>query len=433
LTLVIQKEADIPRVRSKVKLLVRAIGAPVLQMTRLAVGASETARLLLQMYGGGKVRISLFPYEALEVECGLELLFHGNAFCLKGDVCPLDNEALLALSPFPGLKKVFDSVLVMGGIRGRKITIRCRSTNLGLTWKKVHGRLSVIRKELFADTEESYMENLRAKHDEVLRLLRDKTEKNRLLDQSNTELLKLSNDLEEMARERTIIEMSLRIADQVRNPATVIGGMARRLLEKGDFADRELKKIKMIVTEADKIEELVKQFNRMAADRRTLFGRENLVLLMEEALKACPTLRRKNLRARVDAPSQLVEIHANPQVLKIALVHILRYLTEQSAEGEELSIVIVKGGEPQVTITGKTDAGAQDISAAAGGPSGKVVPGSQTGLELVRQILNEHQAGFSSEIDGTGRITVSIRFPRVFHEQGDPLGLMGNRGAAYDR
>lgn len=30
------------------------------------------------------------------------------------------------------------------------------------------------RKELFADTEESYMENLRDKHDEVLQLLKEK-------------------------------------------------------------------------------------------------------------------------------------------------------------------------------------------------------------------------------------------------------------------
>ena len=65
LTLVIEKEADVPRIRSKVKLLVRAIGAPVLQVTGLAVGASETARLLLLRYGGGKVRISLFPYEVV--------------------------------------------------------------------------------------------------------------------------------------------------------------------------------------------------------------------------------------------------------------------------------------------------------------------------------------------------------------------------------
>lgn len=41
-------------------------------------------------------------------------------------------------------------------------------------------------------------------------LFLDTLEQNLLLDQSNNELLQLSNDLEELARERTIIVMSLR-------------------------------------------------------------------------------------------------------------------------------------------------------------------------------------------------------------------------------
>jgi len=418
LTLVIQKDADIPRVRSKVKLLVRAIGAPVLQITGLAVGASETARLLLKRYGGGKVRISLFPLEVVRVECAVELLFHGNSSCLLGDVCPLDQQALLASPPFPGLMTVFDTVWVQGGIRGRKITVRCRSTKLGVGWEDIQGRLRSIRKELFADTEESYMENLRAKHDEVVRLLREKTEKNRLLDQSNNELLQLSNDLEELARERTIIEMSLRIADQVRNPTTVIGGMARRLLNKGDLGDREQKKISLIAAEADKIEEIVKQFNTMAAQRRMLLGRENLVVLMEDAIQACPTLLRKNIRINFDAPSEPVEIYANRQVLKIALIHVLRYLTWQLAEGGEVSIVIEDGDEVQVLFLNRPEFAEPGERGDFGNRKAGDEIDRDNGLELVRQILTEHQAGLSVESDADGRIAISMHFPQVFREHG---------------
>lgn len=419
LTLVIQKEADIPRVRTKVKLLVRAIGAPVLQVTGLAVGASETARLILQQYGGGKVRISLFPQEVVPLECGIELLFRGNAPCLSGKVCPLDEHALQALDPFPGLMTVFDVVQVQGGIRRRRITVHCRSRKLGVAWENVYGRLSGIRRELFADTEESYMENLRAKHDEVVSLLREKTEKNRLLDQSNNELLQLSNDLEELARERTIIEMSLRIADQVRNPATVIGGMARQLLDKGGLPEREQKKINMIAAEADKIEEIVKQFNAMAEQRKILFDRENLVALLGDALQTCPTLRRKNITIKLDAPSDPVEIHANRQVLKIALIHVLRYLTRLLVEGEDLDIVVENRDEPLVSFSARSK-GLQYRVGSKGPDNIEAVDetAQETSLELVRQILAEHQAGLTMENDGDGRTGISIRFPRVFQEQG---------------
>jgi len=419
LTLVIQKEADIPRVRSKVKLLVRAIGAPVLQVTGLAVGTSETARLILQQYGGGKVRISLFPHEVERLECGIELLFRGNAPCLSGKVCPLDEQALQALDPFPGLMRVFDIVQIQGGIRGRRITVHCRSTKLGVSWENVHGRLSGIRRELFADTEESYMENLRAKHDEVVSLLREKTEKNRLLDQSNNELLQLSNDLEELARERTIIEMSLRIADQVRNPATVIGGMARRLLDKGGLPEREQKKINLIADQADKIDQIVKQFNVMAEQRRILFDRENLVALLGDALQACPNLQRKNIAIKLDAPSDPVEIHANKHVLKIALIHVLRYLTRLLTEGEELDIVVENSDKPLVTFSARS----AGIQYRAGDESVVNIEAvdetaQESSLELVRQILTEHQSSLQVESEREGRKGISIRFPRVFQEQG---------------
>ncbi len=417
LTLVIQKETDIPRIRSKVKLLVRAIDAPVRQVVGLAVGASETARLLLQKYGGGKVRISLFPQKIMNIDCGVELLFHGKTSCLKGRICPVDEQALLVLPPFPGLMTVFDSVQVQGGTGGRKITIICRNIRLGVTWEEVHKRLSSIRGELFADTEESYVENLRAKHDEVVRLLQEKTEKNRLLDQSNNELLQLSNDLEKLARERTIIEMSLRIADQVRNPATVIGGMARRLMEKGNLTGREQKKIQVIASEAEKIEALVKQFNTMAAERRTLFAREDLVLLIEDALQTCPTLQSKNIRVKLYAPPKPVEIHANRQVLKVALVHILRYLTRQLPEGEGLSVDIGKGMEPRLTINCKLDSVEHMGSEKPTAMDSATESDKAKGLELVRQILTEHQAEFTVESNAEGKVAVSIRFPRVFHEQ----------------
>lgn len=417
LTLVIQKDADIPRIRSKVKLLVRTIGASILHSTGLAVGASEMARLLLKRYGGGKVRVSLFPLKVVRVECGLELLAHGKSGCLLGNSCPLDKDALLSSSPFPGLMKVFDTVQVHGGIRGKKITVHCRSTKLGVAWDDIHGHLSSIRRELFADIEESYMENLRAKHEEVVRLLREKTERNQLLDQSNNELLQLSNDLEELARERTIIEMSLRIADQVRNPTTVIGGMARRLLAKGELGDREKKKISLIAIESGKIEKIVQQFNTMAAERKTLFGRENLVILLKDALQACPTIHRKNIRLAFVEPPEPVEIYANRQLLKIALIHVLRYITQLSPEGEELSISIVDNDEVQVMFSVRLEEEESEISPILlkQDATDDVVRGR--GLELVRQILAEHQAGLSIENTTEGRLGISMDFPQVFREQ----------------
>ncbi len=157
-----------------------------------------------------------------------------------------------------------------------------------LAWNsRTLGRVREIRKELFSDTEESFLENLRAKHDEVLLSLRGKTEQNRILDQVNNELLQLGNELEELARERTIVEMSLKIADQVRNPATVIGGLARQLVKKNTLPEKIKLKVSQIMEQADKVEQIVSQFHHMADERRNLFTQEDLVQLVR---KACRTV-----------------------------------------------------------------------------------------------------------------------------------------------
>ena len=415
LTLVIQEEADIPRVRSKVKLLLRAIGALDLQVTGLAVGASETTRLILRLYGSGNIRIVLFPLQDRSLFCGLELLFHGFSGCLPGTGCPMDEQELLSLPPFPGLEKVFASLLVTGGIRGRDIRIRCRSSSLGIDWDTVYRRLGEIRSALFADTEESYMENLRAKHDEVVRLLREKTEQNQLLDQSNYELLQLSNDLEELARERAIIELSLRIADQVRNPITIIGGMARRMLEKGGLSDQNQKKVSLIGDEAAKVEEMVRQFNRMAAEQRTIITRENLAVLLQEAVQACPTLQKNQLRVTFAIPEEPVEIHANRQVLKVALVRVLRYLTGQSRVGSEMAIAVTGQDRPEARFRIRRDLDELDDRnrEAEQSSNGNDLPAE---LELVRQIVTEHQAEVNMDNDADSSAVI-ITFPRLFSEQ----------------
>ncbi len=424
LTLVIQEEADIPRVRSKVKLLLRSTGAPDLLVTGLAVGASEATRMILRLYGGGNVRIFLFPLQEKTLVCGLELLFHGFSGCLPDNICPQDQEEQLALSPFPGLKKVFAAVRVSGGVQGRDIRIRCRSNSLGVAWDTVYRRLAEIRSDLFAGTEESYMENLRAKHDEVVRLLQEKTEQNQLLDQSNYELLQLSNDLEELARERAIIELSLRIADQVRNPITIIGGMARRMLEKGGLSEQNKDKISLIGVEAAKVEEMVRQFNRMAAEQRTVITRENLVALLEKAVQACPTLQQRQLGVSFVVPETPVDIHANRQVLKVALVRVLRYLTRESIVGGEMVITVTGAEKPEVTFRIQRESAElhyrnreeQEQKQEKEQEQRADSKGLPAPLELVRQIVTEHQAEVKMESDADSAAVI-ISFPRRFSEQ----------------
>ncbi len=425
LTLLIEKGDDVPRVRDKVKIAARAFGCPRLQVTRLATAASESARFLLRLYLGGKMRLSLVRQEG--DSAGLELLFRSRMACGKGGPamaasCPASREALLQMEPLSVLATLFDGFDLQGGIGGAPITFRYRSRVGGLAWnEEMLRRAGEIRRELFADTEESYLENLRAKHDEVLQLLREKTEQNRILDQANNELLQLSNDLEELARERTIIEMSLKVADRIRNPTTVIGGLARQLVRKGGLPAPVEKKIRQIMAQADQIENIVKQFHRMAAERRSLIVREDLVQLVRECLQSCHALSRKSMTPVLEVDREPVPVLVNRHVLKVAILNVLRHAAKASPEGGEVRIRITTGGkgaELSVTYQGEgLDAG---TLAELAQPAGGVLPAGRSGLMLVRQILAEHQASLTAEnIESPAPgARLTMRFPVYWQEHG---------------
>lgn len=432
LTLVIQKPADIPMVRKKVKLLTCSIGCSRRQVARFATAASELARILLTCCHGGKISLSFLRSAAGAEPAGLvlEFVFDSSGPCdawmeeRKKKFCA-EGKNLVAGPPFLGVHRVFEEVEIEGGVGTVPLTIRCRRSLAHLPGtENLLTRIKAIRKDLFADTEESYMENLRAKHDEVLRLLEEKTEQNRMLDQSNNELLQLSNDLEALAQERTIIEMSLKIADQVRNPATVIGGLAGQLLRKGLLPEKAARKIQQIADQAERIDQIVHRFHAMADERRDLFVQEDLVLLVQDALQSCPTLGKRAIEPVFETGNPSVFIHANRRVLKVALIHVLRHAATVTPAGGRV-IIRVDSDRKHATITvvdQGTGFSAEDLDE-LGHPSESSLQIGQPGLALVRHILAEHQGVLqvanSTEPGEGGRLV--MRFPLIWREQGKIL------------
>lgn len=430
LTLVVQKSADIPMVRKKVKLLTCSIGCSRMQVARFATAASELARILLICCHGGKVSLSFFRSGAESSGLFLEFVFHSSGACdaltteQNRARCARGKE-LVSKPPFPGVQRVFDELEIEGGVGVVPLTIRCRSSLADLPGtENLLSRIKAIRKDLFADTEESYMENLRAKHDEVLRLLQEKTEQNRMLDQSNNELLQLSNDLEALAQERTIIEMSLKIADQVRNPATVIGGLAGQLIRKGRLPEKAVRKIRQIADQAERIDGIVHRFHAMADERRDLFVREDLVKLVQDALQSCPTMGKRAIEPVLELGEQSVFIHANRRVLKVALIHVFRHAAGVTPAGGQV-IIRVDSDREHATITvvdQGTGFSAEDLNELQQPPENRLKVG-QPGLALVRHILTEHQGELQVEnsmVPGEGGRLV-MRFPLIWREQGKNL------------
>lgn len=424
ITLVINRRQDIPLIRAKVKMLAGAARFPRLVVTQLSTAASEMARLLWQKYGGGKVNLAIIHSLEKDGQTGLALEFEGRKPFInldngsKADSVSADYiyEDFGRLAAVKGARSVLDQVVLaqgMRGMRGMPVSIKCLKWGLELTWEELQQVEDQIRKELFGDTQESYVENLKVKHNEVVKLLREKSARTKELDRVNAELLFMTRSLEGMAEERTMVEMSLRIADRIRNPATVIGGLANLLVARSTGGDKEKKRLLALKKQAEKLEEAVRDFDSLAARKKNLFRNEDLIEVVNEALSLCVTLSRKKIQPKLILPDKKVLVQANRRTMIIALLTIFRHAAAASAVGGEVTVKMTSSeGRPCITVLYS-----QTASSAAMRRENR----NQT-LNLASQIMAEHQGEVSfKDKEGPGALqSIEICLP-LFWREADPL------------
>ncbi len=430
LTLVVRKGRDIPLVREKAKALAKICSFSRIASVQLATAASEVARFLMKTSGGGTVSFFLIccridQHVKKTSYGGIELFFEGQAHT------PIEAGTNNATShwpsleeferspPIPGLKKVLDEISIEGWAPGGTLKIKGIKWGRYLSWEKIQGKDKLIRKQLFPDTEKSYLENLRAKHQEVLRLLRELTSKNRELDQANSELLQLSRDLEILAHERTMTEIALRIADRIRNPATVIGGLARILLKRFPDGTPNRDKINAIFKEAIRLERIVGDFEKLAKKHVQSFEEVDLKKIVLEVLTTWrPALLQQAIKLTENMTDAPVMIRANTQTLKVALLHVLKNAVEASRAGGEIIVTVSKDkGRPFVSIEDQGYGIKKSVMKELfKGPVTTKKSGTGLGLMMVQQIVKEHQGEIrveSAEGEGT---KIILLFPKRWKE-----------------
>ncbi|HID97750.1 MAG TPA: hypothetical protein EYP57_06140 [Thermodesulfobacteriaceae bacterium] len=428
LTLVIRKDKDVPRIRTKAKLFAGICRINRISAIQIATAASEMSRLLLKYTNGGTVSYSIVFSRTLcprgEKCGGIELLFQGrragrNWNVLQADSGRSASEFLYDISPISSLKKILDHVIAEEGQSGIPLKVQAIKWGFDFSWDDLQGQQEIIREQLFEDTEESYLENLRAKHGEVLRLLRELATKNYKLDQTNVELLQLSQDLEVLAHERTVAEIGLRIADQIRNPATAIGGLVRVLIRQvpEDFPGR--KKLETIFREAQKLEEIVSNFEKLAQQQSTFFEEADLRLIVEDVLKTWrPLLIKKGVTASEAISDRPVTVWANKQTLKVAVLHILRNALDASPRGSTIQISVHReNGHPIVVVRDQGPGIPEEIREKLLRESVTTKSsGTGVGLILVQHILKEHQGSIEFESHPGKGTTVRLKFPVRWQE-----------------
>jgi len=421
ITLLVKTNLDIPNVRSKAKLLAQTSYFHKLKVVEISTAASELARSILSFSKTGK--ITLYFVCSQENMGGICIDAQGKHPCYtrntNNQTCFINIHALKSQHPFPALNKLFDYMEILGGFGGTPLRIKGIKFSNTVTWEELQRREKEIRTEIFPKDANYYIENLRMKHEEVLQLLKEKTQQNNRLERMNKELLTLTKDLEAMAKERTLAEVALKIADKVRNPATSIGGLAKSLLKKTDPSDPTAKKIQAIYKEAVTLEKIVKNFEQLAGMNVQHFIQEDLNLLVKDVVQnLLPSLEgKRGIKINVDIPSSPILVKANRKFLKIALLHVLRNALDVSPPGEKILVQVLRGENgPEIRVIDQGKGMSEKVKKVISGDQ-PVTSGSGLGLSLVRQILSEHQGTLKIRKQPLGGTAVIFAFPNRWKEQ----------------
>jgi signal transduction histidine kinase len=164
------------------------------------------------------------------------------------------------------------------------------------------------------------------------RMTQMEKEYNHLLEEFNQEI-------ETLVAERTMSLMALTVADKIRNPASVIGLTCKRIIDKEDVPEKLKPKLQSIMDEADKLYEIVENFQSYLKSKKSMFTYDDINNVVESVV---PIIRTAAVAKGVDLafkPSaHKLQINVDKNLFRIALTHLIKNSIEATPVGGTITI-----------------------------------------------------------------------------------------------
>jgi signal transduction histidine kinase len=236
----------------------------------------------------------------------------------------------------------------------------------------------------------------------------------------NLEVMNLNNDMETLITERTLNLIALSIADRIRNPVSAIAGTFNRILKKEDLPHSLKERLSDLVSESEKLESIVRDYETILKTTPTMFRVEDLNEIIRSVL---PMIEKERNEKGVDFSLKLsgtpVRCMANRQLLRVVVLHLLTNALEAGPDKGE--VIIETSGDQNAVTLSVTDHG-KGISPEERPQIFNLFYSTKKkkigmGLPLVKQILEEHKGNITIESEPGKATTFRIVFPVRWTEQ----------------
>ena len=219
--------------------------------------------------------------------------------------------------------------------------------------------------------------------------------------------------METIVAERTMNIMAMSLADKVRNPATILGLLSEKMMEK-EMPGTLKESLLNIKAEAGKLEQIVREFQSMLRDRRAVFVYEDINETLESII---PLIKkeadRKGTKLFPDISEKPLKINMQRDLWRVALLQVARNAIESTPSGGEITIRTYAEKDNVIISVADTGQGIpeDEIERVFDPFFTTKMHRFGMGLSLVKQIVSEHMGTIHLEsIKGKGT-TFRMVFP----------------------
>lgn len=223
-----------------------------------------------------------------------------------------------------------------------------------------------------------------------------------------------SQEIETLVAERTMGLMALSVADKIRNPAMVIGLTCKRLLEKEMEPDKFKEKLNSIITEAEKLDAIVTNFETLLQSKKFIFRFEYIDAHLENIISINKGhADAKGIEIVFNPAPHPVRVNIQKNLLQIAISHVLKNAIEATPEGGRITISTKEDGNSVFLTISDTGNGIEkDMIDKIFDPMFSTdAQKFGMGFSLVKQIVKEHMGKISVESEPGKGTAFTITFP----------------------
>lgn len=209
----------------------------------------------------------------------------------------------------------------------------------------------------------------------------------------SADIMNLNQEMEELGAERTFALLGLRIADNIRNPVSIIGCVSQRMLKRNDMPGPQRENLEDVLDACRKLEQIVTDFESIIKNRPRMFRYEDVNEVVSDIVEVMqPEAQQRGINLRADLSPEPAKINLQRNLFRVGLFYLMRNAINATSAGGSITVQTFVSGELVTVRISDTGCGMpQDVLQRLFDPlfsqSGERL---RMAMPLVRQIVTEH-------------------------------------------